>query len=308
MVAILGLALGLGPAEPRGCLGLGLAWVTRICVWAHGLVKNSNCFIFQLFLAMSATAVVIPFAMESTPSSPVTPRTVVTAERELPENIKKKHAEVKRRRQGRQRPVLVAPTSVPKVKKYPALSAERAKVMEQRATERRAFAVSAKVPEEFQPEFERAVKQVMQYACNTHSHLKRAVKRYHYYADKLAKAMTLVSRRRKERSAILLKQSDRLSLKYRAFLTTCDHAEHAVDTPDAICLECAVNTSVSTPPGRGIPMDTVTVTAKDDDDVSSSSGDEASDYGEEPVEDVVSEADTLASSDSEPETTATQSL
>ncbi len=262
---------------------------------------------------MSATAVVIPVAMESTPSSPVTPSTV-TATRKLPENIKKKHAEVKRRRQGRQRPVLVVPTSVPKVKKYPALSAERAKVMQQRATERHTFAVSAGVPEEFQPEFEHAVKQVMQYACNTHSRLKRAVKRYHYYAEKLAKAMTLVRRRRKERSALFLKQSDRLSLKYGVSLTTAHHANHSAEAPDAVCLECAVDTSVSTPPGRGISMDTATVTAKDDDDVSSSSGDEANDYElkydptEEPVEDVLSEADTLVESDSEPETTATQSL
>lgn len=298
-------------------LGFDSAWVTRIlCLGTRPCQKNLKIVIFQspLFLisAMSSTTV-IAVDMESTPTSPITPRTV-TAARKLPENIKKKHADVKRRRQARQRPVLVAPTSVPRVKKYPVLSAERAKVMEQRTTERHTFAVSANVPEEYQPEFERSVKQVMQYACNTHSHLKRAVKRYHYYADKLAKAMTLVSRRRKERSALFLKQSNRLIDKYGVSLTTVDHAEHSADNPDPNCVECAVDTSVSSPPGRGLPMDTVTVTAKDDDDVSSSSGDEANDYElkydptEEPVEDVVSEADTLVSSDSEPETTATQSL
>lgn len=222
-----------------------------------------------------STDTVSAVKVQSAPCSPIYDPTAPGL-RELPENIKAKHAKIKGRRQTRRVRVIRPPSRI--VKKYPAVSAATEFVMEKRSAARHQLAVSAKVPEDMQPEFERAVKQVMQEASySVHRNIAKAVNRVNYYIEKTRKAMTTLRRRRQERRDMLCKHSGDLNAKFGISLSTASHGDpkqppHLTEVAD--CLECVVDSAVAPPPAETMSMDFVTLRPYADDEISDPSDDD----------------------------------
>lgn len=223
-----------------------------------------------------STDTVSAIKVQSAPCSPVYEPTAPGL-RELPENIKAKHAKVKGRRQKRAVRIGHSPTSAFRrvVKKYPVVSAATTAVVEKRSAARHELAVSAKVPDEYQPEFERAVKQVMQEASgDINRNLAKAVTRVNFYIEKTRKAMTLLRRRRQERQDMLRKHADELIDKFGICLSTADHADGKHSTDAADCLVCVVDSAVAPSPAETMAMDFVNLHPYSDDEVSDASDDD----------------------------------